>query len=64
MTESGVMGWIDAKIHRILLKAGIWIIEGLDLSAVPGGMYELNCRPVKLQRSGGAPARAILRSSQ
>lgn len=50
-----------AKIHRILLGAGIWIIEGLDLSAAPAGQYEMICLPVKLHGSDGAPARAILR---
>jgi arylformamidase len=50
-----------AKIHRILLHAGIWIIEGLDLSAAPAGQYEMICLPVKLHESDGAPARAILR---
>jgi arylformamidase len=50
-----------AKIHRILLTAGIWIIEGLDLSAVRAGRYELICLPVKLHGSDGAPARAVLR---
>jgi arylformamidase len=51
-----------AKIHRILLSAGIWIIEGLDLSAVGAGRYEMICLPVKLHGSDGAPARALLRS--
>ena len=50
-----------AKIHRILLAAGIWIIEGLDLTAVRAGQYEMICLPVKLHGSDGAPARAILR---
>jgi arylformamidase len=50
-----------AKIHKILLAAGIWIIEGLDLSTVTGGRYEMICLPVKLHGSDGAPARAILR---
>jgi len=50
-----------ARIHRILLDAGIWIIEGLDLSHVEAGVYELICLPVKLHDSDGAPARAILR---
>jgi arylformamidase len=50
-----------AKIHKTLLKAGIWIIEGLNLSAVTGGRYEMICLPVKLHGSDGAPARAILR---
>jgi arylformamidase len=50
-----------AKIHRTLLDAGIWIIEGLDLSPVGPGNYELICLPVKLHESDGAPSRAILR---
>jgi arylformamidase len=50
-----------AKIHRLLLEAGIWIIEGLDLSAVRAGWYDMICLPVKLHGSDGAPARAILR---
>lgn len=50
-----------AKIHQTLLQAGIWIIEGLDLSPVTGGWYEMICLPVKLHGSDGAPARAILR---
>jgi len=50
-----------AKIHRILLSAGIWIIEGLDLSAIRAGRYEMICLPVKLHGSDGAPARALLR---
>jgi len=50
-----------AKIHQILLTAGVWIIEGLDLSAVQAGPYEMICLPVKLHGSDGAPARAILR---
>ena len=49
------------KIHRSLLGAGIWIIEGLDLSSVSAGRYELICLSVKLHESDGAPARALLR---
>jgi arylformamidase len=49
------------KIHRILLDAGIWIIEGLDLSSVGPGRYELICLPVRMHESDGAPARAIVR---
>ena len=50
-----------ARIHKILLGAGIWIIEGLDLSAVTGGRSEMICLPVKLHGSDGAPARTTLR---
>jgi arylformamidase len=46
--------------HQILLKAGIIIIEGLDLSAVSDGRYNLYCLPLKLASADGAPARAIL----
>ena len=46
--------------HRILLEAGIIIIEGLNLHAVQPGIYQLICLPIKLAGSEGAPARAIL----
>jgi len=49
------------EVHRILLAAGIWILEGLNLSSVSPGMYELLCLPLKIFRSDGAPARAIVR---
>ncbi len=48
-------------VHVALLSAGIVILEGLDLSEVPAGSYELICLPVKLRGSDGAPARAVLR---
>ena len=47
--------------HRILLDVGIIILEGLDLSVVPPGEYELLCLPLNLRDGDGAPARAILR---
>jgi arylformamidase len=46
--------------HEILLEAGVVVVEGLDLSAVPRGFYEMYCLPLKLLASDGAPARAIL----
>ncbi len=49
------------ETHRALLEAGIWVIEGLDLWEVEPGEYELISLPVKIERSDGAPARAILR---
>ena len=50
-----------AVVHRVLLGAGIWIIEGLNLSAAKPGRYELICLPLKIERGDGAPARAILK---
>jgi arylformamidase len=49
------------ETHRALLGAGVWIVEGLNLSTVEPGDYELICLPVKLVDSDGAPARALLR---
>lgn len=46
--------------HEILLRAGIVIVEGLDLSQVSPGRYTLYCMPLKIVGSDGAPARAIL----
>lgn len=46
--------------HEIFLKAGVVIVEGLNLSEVSQGRYTLYCLPIKLGKSDGAPARAIL----
>lgn len=46
--------------HQILLRAGILILEGVDLSQVDAGRYMLYCLPLKLVGSDGAPARAVL----
>lgn len=50
-----------SEVHRTLLQGGVWIIEGLDLSLVSPGRYELICLPLKFEQADGAPARAILR---
>jgi len=52
-----------APTHTILLKAGVLIIESLDLSQVESGYYDLYCLPLKLAGTDGAPARVILISS-
>lgn len=49
------------ETHQALLGASIWIIEGLNLSQVTPGSYELICLPLKIVGHEGAPARAILR---
>ena len=52
----------DAPIvHQLLLKADVVILEGLDLSTVSSGKYELICLPLKLIGAEGAPARAVLK---
>ena len=47
--------------HKILLEAGVLIIEGLDLSGVEPGEYTLICLPLKIGGADGAPARVLLR---
>jgi arylformamidase len=55
-------GAVGFPAHRTLLDAGVIILEGLDLSAVPPGGYELLCLPLKILGGDGAPARVVLRS--
>jgi arylformamidase len=49
------------RTHRTLLGKGIPIVEGLDLSDVPAGDYDLVVLPMKVRGHEGAPARAIVR---
>jgi arylformamidase len=51
----------DGTVHRTLLGNDVVILEGLDLSEVPAGVYELVCLPLRIAGGAGAPARAILR---
>lgn len=55
-------GAVGFAAHRTLLDAGVIVLEGLDLSAVPPGEYELLCLPLKILGGDGAPARVALRS--
>ncbi len=48
--------------HEVMLKAGVVIVEGLNLSEILQGYYTLYCLPLKLAGCDGAPARAILLS--
>jgi arylformamidase len=50
----------DREAHRVLLGAGVGVIEGLDLRDVEPGAYHLVCLPLKLAGCDGAPARAVL----
>jgi arylformamidase len=52
------------KTHLTLLANNVVIVEGLNLSDVPEGDYELICLPLKIADGSGdgAPARAVLRN--
>jgi len=49
------------ETHRTLLSAGVVIVEGLNLTGISEGRYELLCLPLKINGGDGAPARALLR---
>ena len=42
-----------SETHRYLLEAGVWIVEGLDLSQVEPGEYILVCLPLKILGGDG-----------
>jgi len=48
-------------VHQRLLGAGVWLLEGLDLSRVAPGRGELVCLPLRISGGDGSPARAIWR---
>ena len=60
--ESQTVGPEDApmEVHLILLGAGVVLLEGIRLAAVPDGVYFLNAAPLNLSGADGAPCRAIL----
>jgi arylformamidase len=50
-----------APAHRALLAANVIIIEGLNLSGVGPGLYEMYCLPLPVTGADGAPARVLLK---
>jgi len=57
------MDELDSKSlqnHHALARAGIAIIESLDLSDVPTGIYNFAALPLKIAGADGAPVRAVL----
>ena len=51
----------QVPVHRAFLDHGVVLLEGIDLSAVEPGRYELMCFPMRIVGSDGAPCRAVLR---
>ncbi|MBF0216845.1 MAG: cyclase family protein [Candidatus Omnitrophica bacterium] len=47
--------------HKVLMSANIPIIEGLDLSGVKEGRYDLIVLPLRLAGSEASPVRAVVR---
>lgn len=49
------------ETHQIMLGAGIWVIEGLNLADTKPGYYDMICLPLKIEGADGAPCRVVLR---
>ncbi len=62
--ESQTVGPMGApkQVHLIMLGAGIVLLEGIRLGAVPPGVYLLHAAPLNLGGADGAPCRATLMS--
>lgn len=48
------------ETHLILLREGVVILEGVNLSGIQAGKYRMYCLPLNLVGSDGAPARVVL----
>ncbi len=53
----------DLPAHHAFLKNDVYILEGLVLSGVPEGRYELIALPLKLVGFDASPIRAVLRNA-
>jgi arylformamidase len=51
----------DLPVHQAFGRTGLFILEGLNLSSVPQGNYELTCLPLSIPYADASPVRAILR---
>ncbi len=49
-----------AAVHRILLGAGVFVVEGLRLAGIAPGMHEFIVLPLPLVEADGAPCRAFI----
>lgn len=54
----------DGETHRIILGAGLIILETIDLGLVDPGHYTLYCLPLRIDGVDGAPARAVLERTE
>ncbi len=47
-------------VHRILLEAGVFIVEGLRLAAITPGVHDFVVLPLSIVGADGAPCRAFI----
>lgn len=64
--EGQTVGPKDApmKVHKLLLGAGIVLLEGIVLKNIPEGRYFLSAMPLNLKGFEGSPCRAYLIEEQ
>ena len=53
----------DLPAHQALMRHGMRNLEGLVLTGVPAGDYELSALPLKIRGADASPVRAVLRVS-
>jgi arylformamidase len=54
------VGSTDMAIHKILLGAGLVIVENLcNLAGLRGAAFTFSCLPLRIQDSDGSPVRAV-----
>ena len=51
----------EMAVHLLLLRAGVVLLETLDLTDLAAGEGELTCLPLRLEGGDGAPARVVLK---
>ena len=51
---------LNFPAHRMLLSAGVLVLEGIDLVCVPPGRFTLFCFPLKTRGAEASPTRAVL----
>jgi arylformamidase len=51
----------QVPVHKAFLDRGVVLLEGIDLSEINPGRYELFCFPIRVRGADGAPCRAVLR---
>ena len=49
----------SCPVHNEFAKAGVLVLEGINLSDVPAGNYTLICFPLKI-KAEASPVRAVL----
>jgi arylformamidase len=50
----------DGAVHKLLLSASVFIVEGLNLRDVPAGPCRIYCFPLRIVGGDGSPARVVV----